>query len=69
MLNHQDITIATLATAFPGELGHLGDNPTLARRLDIEGHYSALVSRQEYEVERVRESEDMQLPLDLPYHK
>ena len=69
LLSHQDITVSRLSSALPSELGSLREDPTLVRRLDIEGHYSAMVSRQEYEVESIKKSEGMQLPLDLPYHK
>ncbi len=69
MLSHLDVTVSRLAEGFPQELGHLKEDPTLERRLDIEGHYSVMMSRQEREVEKVQQSEAMQLPPDLPYHK
>lgn len=60
--------MSRLAAALPQELGHLLDIPALMNRLDIEGHYSAMVPKQEREVQDFRKSEGMQLPLDLPYH-
>lgn len=72
MLSIADVNVTKLAEAFPTELGHLaedGGDQTLMRRLEIEGHYSAMVSKQESQVIDVRRSEAMQLPIDLPYHK
>ena len=69
MLLHPEVTVNTLAAAFPSELGDLGEQPALARRLDIEGHYSAMVAKQETDITDLRRSEGLQLPADMPYSK
>lgn len=69
MLLHHEVDTARLAETFPKELGHLAEDRVLANRLDIEGHYSTMVTKQQSDVMDVRRSETMQLPLDIPYHK
>lgn len=69
MLQHPDVTVGSLVEAFPTELCDLRGCPALVRRLDIEGHYSAMVAKQEMEVTDLRRSEGLQLPQDIPYNR
>lgn len=69
LLGRPDVTVTTLAEAFPHELSHLMKDRPLVNRLDIEGHYTEMVAKQEVDVMDVRRSEALALPRDMPYHK
>ena len=68
VLQRPGVDVSKLAELFP-ELGHLAEQPALVRRLEIESHYSNMITKQESEVVDMRRSEALQLPPDLPYHK
>ena len=70
MLLIPEVTVATLAAALPEQLECLcGCSKALAFRLDVEGHYSKMVSKQKEEVMDLSRSDALQLPANVPYHK
>ena len=69
LLGRHDVTMTTLAGAFPYELGHLTKDRTLVNRLEIEGHYTDMAAKQQVDVMDMRRSESLALPKDIPFHK
>lgn len=71
LLLSPEVTVARLAEALPEQLSCLGSDNSraLAFRLDVEGHYSDMVSKQKEAVMDISRSDALQLPPDIPYHK
>ncbi|XP_076654512.1 5-taurinomethyluridine-[tRNA] synthase subunit MTO1, mitochondrial isoform X2 [Halictus rubicundus] len=62
------VSIEALIKVLPERFQHLGDDPIVARRLEIEALYARGIEEQQHEVNEIRKNEQMIIPQDIDYN-